>query len=273
MKIAYFGFNALSSCLDFLIHQDGIEVVVIYTGPDSEHTEQITQLAHTNNIYFLINKPTINELENLVSSGVDCFICAEYPHKLHIPNSLKYSVNIHPTLLPEGRGQTPLPYLILRHPQHAGITLHKMTDELDQGDIILSHAIDVSEQETFDSLHAKVFLDAPMLLHQMFDNFDHLYNHAKPQLYGSYWEPISAEQQSINWQMTSLKIKTVIRGFGSLGIKFQLNNKDYYFTSAQCNEHQHAYHAGDVIIFDNFKLIIATLDGFIIIPRDNLFEL
>lgn len=273
MKIAYFGFNALSSCLDLLLNQDNIEVVAIFSGENNEHTNQIIQLAEQFNIKCHATKPSLKLMHSLLEQGVEYFICAEYPYKIPIPKTLKYSVNIHPTLLPHGRGQTPLPHLILKYPQHAGITLHKMEETFDTGDILIQTAIEIDTQETFDSLNAKIFLQAPMLLQQLLSEWDSLYNKATPQTEGSYWPTISSEQQSINWDMPINQIALICRSFGSLGVKFTLNEKDYYLVSAQCVDIKHHYNAGDVISFDDFKLTIAVLDGLIIIPRPCLFEL
>jgi len=273
MNIVYFGFNALSSCLDLLIHHPECQVVKVYTGEEGEHTDQIVQLAQQNEIQWSTLKPLKKEMHMLVEQGADCFICAEYPHKISIPNDLAYSVNIHPTMLPEGRGQTPLPHLILSYPQHAGITLHKMTDVLDHGDIILSQALLVNEHESFDSLHSKIFLEAPMLLQQLLSNWDALYLNSKAQEKGSYWPTIDDQEQAIDWNMTNKQIDLKSRAFASLGIKFNLNQTKYYYTSVQCVNFKHAYQAGDVISFDAFKLTIATLEGFLIIPRSCLYEL
>ncbi len=272
MKVVYFGYNALSSCLDLLIHRDDIELVSIYTGEESEHTDQIILFAESNDIACHINKPSLIEMEKIVSQGVECFICAEYPYKIPLPEALLYGVNIHPTCLPEGRGQTPLPHLILTYPQHAGISLHKLSDQLDEGDILLSESINISTDETFDSLHAKIFIQAPMLLQHLLKEWDSLFKAAKKQSKGSTWPSIKSEQQSIDWSMRHEQIDKISRAFASLGVKFTLNQTNYYYTSAQCVEFEHAYEAGDVISFDDFKLIIAIVDGFIIIPRPCLFE-
>ncbi len=272
MKIVYFGFNALSSCLDLLLHQDDIEVVAIYTGEESPHTDQIIQLAEQFEINVEAIKPPLENMEKHIKQGVDCFICAEYPHKIPIPKTLKYSVNIHPTLLPNGRGQTPLPHLILNYPQYAGITLHKMTDSLDMGDILIQQSIEMGEQETFDSLHAKIFLQAPILLQRLLTELELKSEQAMAQTKGSYWPTINSQQQFIDWDMSIKEIALTCRAFGSLGVKFSLNENDYYMTSAQCIDLDHNYKAGDVVSFDEFKLIIAVHDGLIIIPRPCLFE-
>ncbi len=273
MKVVYFGYNALSSCLDLLCHREDISIAAIYTGDVSAYTDQIHNLAESFDLLCHTNKPTLDAMLQWVDQGVECFICAEYPYKIPVPDNLPYSVNIHPTCLPEGRGQTPLPHLILDYPDAAGITLHQLTENFDAGDILLGQTLDISDDETFDSLHAKVFLQAPMLLQQLLDNLDTLFHQAKAQGKGSTWPTIKRTQQRIHWNMSQQEIERISRAFSSLGVAFTLNNTDYYYTSAQCVLFEHTYQAGDVISFDQFKLIIALRDGFIIIPRSCLYTL
>ena len=136
MKIAYFGYNAFSSCLDLLVRR-GHEVVCIYSGESSVHTDRVIRFAELNQIPLCFDKPDQQQMDALVRSGVDIFLSAEYPWKIPVPEQLKYAINIHPTMLPEGRGPTPLPSLILNYPQHAGITFHKMINKFETGILIL----------------------------------------------------------------------------------------------------------------------------------------
>ena len=45
-------------------------------------------------------------------------------------------VNIHPALPPKGRGAWPMPVTLLEGLRESGITIHKMTDGFDEGDIL-----------------------------------------------------------------------------------------------------------------------------------------
>ncbi len=140
MKIAYFGYNAFSSCLELLVNL-GHELVCVYTGEDSAYANRVISCSTTHQIPLCFDKPDQAQMDALVVAGVDLFLSAEYPWKIPVPLGLKFAINIHPTLLPDGRGPTPIPTLLLTHPQYAGVTFHKMTNELDGGDILLQKKI------------------------------------------------------------------------------------------------------------------------------------
>ena len=64
-------------------------------------------------------------------------------------------INIHPALLPIGRGAWPMAVTILKGLRESGVTIHKMTAELDAGDILLQEKIEVGPRETLQSLTEK----------------------------------------------------------------------------------------------------------------------
>jgi methionyl-tRNA formyltransferase len=109
MRIVYFGNNMFSSCLKYLI-KDGFEIERVYINSPDFTSSAISKLCETHQIPLFKNKPMSEELEHLISMGVEMFIVAEYLHILP-ETGVKYAINIHPSMLPKGRGPTPLPYL------------------------------------------------------------------------------------------------------------------------------------------------------------------
>jgi methionyl-tRNA formyltransferase len=266
MKIAYFGYNALSSCLDLLVRH-GHEIVCSYSGESSVHTDRVIRFAELNQIPLCFDKPDQEQMDALVRAGVDIFLSAEYPWTIPVPEQLKYAINIHPTMLPDGRGPTPLPSLILSYPQHAGITLHKMTNNLDEGEILLQKKLTIDEYESFDTLSAKLFIQVPLLLDALLSNIDHYYQNSRKQQKGSYWEKISHLEQTINWNRPTSKVLHQVRAFGSLGVYAEIQGQVCLITAAEGVICQHSFKAGEVISIDEIRLVIASNDGLISIPR------
>jgi len=272
MKIAYFGYNAFSSCLDLLI-SSGHEVVCIYTGENSVHTDRVIRYSKLNQIPLSFDKPDKNQMDVLVRAGVDLFLSAEYPWKIPVPDQLKFAINIHPTMLPDGRGPTPLPLLLLAYPQHAGITLHKMTNKFDEGEILLQKTIKIDENESFDTLSAKLYIEIPQLLNKLLSNLNHYYENGVRQGKGTRWEKLSHKDQTINWNEPTSKVLQRIRAFGSLGVYSELQGQTYLITAAEGVICQHNIKAGEIISIDEIRLVIATNDGLISMPRSCLISL
>jgi methionyl-tRNA formyltransferase len=60
--------------------------------------------------------------------------------------------NIHTSLLPQYRGAAPIQYAILNGDKVTGVSIQKMVKEMDAGDIVYSHEVEISDSETSGEL-------------------------------------------------------------------------------------------------------------------------
>lgn len=77
---------------------------------------------------------------------------------VHYPRILpvdRPSYNLHPGLLPHGRGYYPV-FWALWDGEPAGATLHRMTERLDAGPIVDQRSVEIREDDTGGALHARV---------------------------------------------------------------------------------------------------------------------
>ena len=272
MKVAYFGCDFLFSCFELFV-ENGYDIVCIYTVEHSVHTEQIVSYAQKNQIAIFFNKPMIRDMDNLICAGVELFFAAEFPWKIPIPKQLKFAINFHPTLLPEGRGCTPVPSLILERHDCAGITFHKMTDKFDEGDILLQKKIDIQENETFDTLSAKIYIEAAILLDELLSDINGFYEDSVAQKGGTYWPKITHRDQSVVWSLSTSRVLKKIQSFGSLGVYAEINQELFLILAAEGVLYQHTFSPGTVIYSDKIKLAVATEDGLIVILTNCLISL
>ena len=70
---------------------------------------------------------------------------------LHFPKIAP--VNVHASLLPAWRGASPIQHAILAGDHQTGVTIQYMVRELDAGPILAQRKIDITEQETFVTVH------------------------------------------------------------------------------------------------------------------------
>ncbi len=81
----------------------------------------------------------------------DCIVVAAYgkilpPEIIHLPRF--GCINVHGSLLPKFRGAAPIQHTILCGDKEGGITVMKMSEGLDTGDILSMKAVSVNECET-----------------------------------------------------------------------------------------------------------------------------
>ena len=65
-------------------------------------------------------------------------------------------LNIHPSLLPKHKGARAIENCIDSGDKISGISIHKVTEELDAGPIIFQVPILLEENESYDSLHSRI---------------------------------------------------------------------------------------------------------------------
>ena len=182
MKIAYIGIDLFLPALEFL-KKINCEVLEIFSCPTDNFTEfntGIINFAKQYNIPYKLEKISENDFERLYNKGCEAVICAGYYYKIPVYKKIP-SVNIHPSLLPYGRGSWPMPYEILLDNRKSGVTIHKISSALDEGDILLQRDFLLSENENHDTFMEKVYNLLPELLNKLILNFDKLYASATPQ--------------------------------------------------------------------------------------------
>ena len=158
MKIAYAGFDLLYPMLESL-YSNGCEIVKIFTNKVDnvfEHNEKVMSFSKEHNIPITTDKITLEDLKELKAQGVDALFCAAYYHLIPILPDFKM-INVHPSLLPFGRGSWPMPLCILSGAKESGVTFHKMAESFDSGDIILQKAFDIDENEDLHSFMEKAY--------------------------------------------------------------------------------------------------------------------
>jgi len=75
-------------------------------------------------------------------------------------------LNLHGSLLPKYRGRCPVNWVLVNGETETGVTLHFMTPQPDDGDIVAQKAFTITSEDTAISLHEKLNHTAAKLLNQ-----------------------------------------------------------------------------------------------------------
>jgi len=267
MRIVYFGNNMFSSCLKYLI-KDGFEIERVYINSPDFTSSAISKLCETHQIPLFKNKPMSEELEHLISMGVEMFIVAEYLHILP-ETGVKYAINIHPSMLPKGRGPTPLPYL-LKYPEHSGVSIHKLTNVLDGGDVILQSGVPIQKNESITTVMIKMHIEAVNLIKTFLSDVEGYYENAVEQSDYSYFPLIDITERMLDWKQSTQHISSKIRSYGFIGVVLKLNNRLWNAKHLETVEYGHHYDAGKVIYEDEYLLVISSSDGIVCVHKYSL---
>lgn len=267
MNVVYCGYDFFWNVLQEILN-GGHPIHALYTfHTDNRYDfhDKVTALARGVSAPVHMSPIALDSLAHIPRQDRHLLICAAYPHKVPaaVIDSFDYAVNVHPSLLPEGRGPWPLPWSILRGDACTGVTLHKLAHDWDGGDIILQQEVTISADENLESLSAKLQLCAAPLLNQFLANPGPLWRAALPQGPGHYRGWPSAADRTISWDDDVANIQRIIRAFGKFESYAVIQGRNYFVRDATVWRHQHAYIPGTVVHAMNKEIVVAARDGLV----------
>lgn len=106
--------------------------------------------------------------ENFLKEIKDCQLGALFSYGKIIPQfvieAFEFGVlNIHPSILPKYRGASPIINAILNGDDYTGISIIKLTKDLDAGDILMQKIIKIDESDDNARLSKKIALESSKL--------------------------------------------------------------------------------------------------------------
>lgn len=267
MKVAYCGYDFFADCFESLAENRNIEVMKLYTFKTDDvynFNKKILDIANKYNIPFTLEKISGNDVEELAKMGCECIIAAAYPYK--IPIKQNRGINIHPTLLPIGRGPWPLPRVILSEQEKSGVTIHKLTDELDSGDVLIQKSFVLNEKEDLETLSCRSQMLAQNLIETIFqdqESFEYYWKNAYPQGEGEYWSYPSDLEMTFNGNMTVDEIDKIVRAYGKFDSCVEFEGRTWLVWDVNVWKEEHTYEPGTIVHKTNKEYLMAAKDGFV----------
>ena len=97
-------------------------------------------------------------LTYIKSLEIDIAVVCSYNHKIpkDFIDCIKDGIlNVHPSLLPKYRGGNPYSHVIINGETETGVTIHFMSENFDEGDIVLQEKCEILPNETMGTLFHK----------------------------------------------------------------------------------------------------------------------
>jgi len=136
-------------------------------------------------------------------------------------------INIHPSLLPKYRGPTPIPSAIINRDTETGITIQKLAEEMDSGDILIQEKMPLNGRETTASLSEIMARKAaellPVALKGIADGT--LRARAQDHNKATYCSLIEKEDGRINWSLSVLEIDAGIRAYNPWPLSWTMHGE------------------------------------------------
>ncbi len=123
--------------------------------------------------------------------------------------------NIHGSLLPRWRGAAPINHALIAGDKKTGVTLFKLRQELDAGDIVGIEEVSINSDDTFGELHDKLALiGRRLLMGKLPDLLDRNTTTTQQilQTEEPYASKLTRENTQIDWNQPAEVIHNFVRG-------------------------------------------------------------
>lgn len=226
MNIVFFGSSSFGGpSLEALLDSKH-RIFCVVTQPDRQKGRglvkaatpiKILALNKRLNFYQPDNVNSTQSIELLKSLQADLFIVIAYGQILsadilRIPKI--FSINLHASLLPKYRGAAPINWAIINGETETGITIIKMNEKMDAGEIILQKKLDIDSNDTSVSLEEKLAHRGVGVLLECLDkienkNFQIL---SQDESKVSFALKLKKKDSLIDWGKSAADIHNLIRG-------------------------------------------------------------
>ena len=249
-KIVFMGTPEFSVKILDTLHKSDFEVVYVYTQPPKKSSRgmrtnisPVHTYAKKNNLN-LRHPITLNSEEEFnffKSINAQIIIVVAYgqiiPKKyLDIP---KYGfINIHASLLPKWRGAAPIQRAIINQDYETGISIMRITEELDSGPIFAKYNIKIKDYDTSETVSKNL---SQIAANNIINDIDNIFkNNSKfseqDHKLATYATKIKKNESKIDWNSEADKIIAKINGLNpSPGAWFIYNDKRYKVWRAKKN--------------------------------------
>jgi len=177
MNVVYLGSGEFGiPCLD-AVRASGHELPLVVTQPTHPagrgrrpHPTPVSHWAETHAVPLIetenVNSPEV--VRRIADCRPDVILAIAFGQKvgrevMQMPP--KGAINVHASLLPKYRGAAPINWAIIRGENETGVSVIKLADRMDAGDILAQRATPIGVHETAGELHDRLAqMSAPLLL-------------------------------------------------------------------------------------------------------------
>ena len=276
LNIGYFADGPWShKTLDKLINDPEIKISFICVRYDSED-ERLKEYAKRFKIDYLkhLNVNSDEFISNIKSYDCDLFVSMSFNQifKSKIINLAKYkTINCHAGKLPFYRGRNVLNWVLINDEKEFGITVHYVDEGIDTGDIISQKTFPITDQDNYNTLLNKAYVECSNILYSVIINFKKGYVESKKQIefhpVGFYCNERNNGDEIINWNQTSREIFNFVRAICAPGPKARafVNKKEMKINRVELinNAPNYKLIVGSVLHRTPTTFTIKTKDSFI----------
>ncbi|MFZ8805702.1 MAG: methionyl-tRNA formyltransferase [Candidatus Calescibacterium sp.] len=183
-----------------------------------------------------------------------------------IRNLARYGAwGIHASLLPKYAGGAPLVWAIINGEKETGVTLFRLDDGIDDGDIIAQKSFSIDDEDTIKEVYAKATEASKQILAEVLDDIENVRFTPQDKSKIEVYPQRTPEDGLINWNQEAKKIYDFIRAQTlPYPCAFTIINgkKIKVISSKIVDMVNYDYLPGEIVCINN-KILVAAKDKFL----------
>jgi len=241
MRIVFIGTPHFSVPSLQKIHESSHELVGVITAPDRKagrgmklQFSPVKDFAQQNNIPILqptnLKEPSFQEELKAWNADIQVVIAFRM-----LPESVwdmppRGTINLHASLLPDYRGAAPINWAIINGETESGLTTFQLVHEIDKGEILMQHKMQIGEEDNAGSLHDRMMQEGADLVLETLNGLEsgELTAHAQDESSARHAAPkIFKDDCIIDWKKTTKEVHDLVRGLSPYPVaRTFINDKD-----------------------------------------------
>ncbi|MEK6678926.1 MAG: methionyl-tRNA formyltransferase [Nitrospirota bacterium] len=174
-------------------------------------------------------------------------------------------INVHASLLPKYRGAAPINWAIINGEKETGITIMQMDEGLDTGGILLQKGIEITKEDTAETLTNKLSKIGAGLLIEGLNAIEKGEIKAIPQdnSKASYAPMLKKEDGQIDWTKGAEDIYNMVRGMDPWPGAFTYCKGELWKVWRVRHVDARKGHSGEILAADKDRIDVASKDSVI----------
>ncbi len=222
MKVVVFAYHNIGCEGIEALLANGFDIQCVFTHKDNpaENTwfRSVAELASSKGIELCApedpNHPLwIERIRKMAPDYIFSFYYRNLLGKELLSIPKKGAFNLHGSLLPKYRGRVPINWALINGEKETGVTLHRMTEKPDAGEIVAQEKFAIGNNDTAQEVHANATVAAAKLLKKTLPLFKKgTFKLTKQDdRKATYFGGRKAEDGLIDWSKSAAEIRNLVR--------------------------------------------------------------
>ena len=183
-------------------------------------------------------------------------------------------LNVHASLLPAYRGVAPIQWAVLNGDKETGVTIMRMDEGLDTGDMIAKVIVPLEEKETSETLFDKLAEEGAKLLVETLPKVasgEAVYEKQPEESTTPYACMIKKQMGEVDWKRPAVELERLVRGMNSWPSAYtSVDGKTLKIWDSSVEEPDRTGNSGEILKADKTGIYVQTGQGVLVLKEVQL---